>query len=134
MITATAVGRLGRDAETRSTQQGTEVTSFSIAVDQGYGDKKTTLWADCAIWGERGRKLKPYLVKGTQVVVSGEPSLRSWNKPDGSSATSLTIRVGEVKLIGGRQDGGSSDSGPRQDGGGGRGTPVSSDDDDEIPF
>jgi single-strand DNA-binding protein len=42
MIIAIAAGRIARDAELRTTQSGTSVCSFTVAVDAGYGDKKRT--------------------------------------------------------------------------------------------
>ena len=46
-----AVGRLGRDPETRFTQGGKAVTSLAIAIDSGWGDNKKTTWLNAALWG-----------------------------------------------------------------------------------
>ena len=46
-------GRIGKNAETRKTQQGDQVTGFTVAVDEGFGDKKRTLWFDCSFWRKR---------------------------------------------------------------------------------
>ena len=97
MIITTAVGRVGKDAQTRYTQGGTAVTSWSLAVDKGYGDKKETLWIDCSLWGERGTKVAPHILKGGQVVVTGEPGQR---EHDGK--TYFTLKVSELSLVGGK--------------------------------
>ena len=99
MIQSLAVGRLGKPAETRQAGGGT-VTSFSIAVDIGYGDKKATEWVECAIWGTRGEKLAQYLTKGANVVVSGSATIRRWES-NGKHGASLVINVQDVKLMGG---------------------------------
>lgn len=96
-----AIGRIGRDAVTRFTQAGKPVTGWSLAVDSGFGDNKTTIWLDCNLWGERGEKLALYLLKGTQVGVTGELGTR---EHDGK--TYVTLRVADVTLVGGRQDSG----------------------------
>lgn len=96
-----AIGRVGKDAQTRFTQGGDPVTGWSLAVDSGYGDKKQTLWLDCSLWGKRGEKVAEYITKGSQLGVSGELGTR---EHDGK--TYLTLRVAEVSLIGGRQDSG----------------------------
>ncbi len=97
MKNITIAGRTGKDAETRhTTQTGDSVTSFSVAVDDGYGDKKTTLWFDCSLWGKRGESLAPHLVKGTAVTVSGDLSKR-----EHEGKTYLTVRVNDVTLQGG---------------------------------
>ena len=103
-----AIGRVGKDAVTRFTQGGDPVTGWSLAVDSGYGDKKQTLWLDCSLWGKRGEKVAEYITKGSQLGVTGELGTR---EHDGK--TYLTLRVAEVSLIGGRQEGNTSSSGSR---------------------
>lgn len=94
-------GRLGRDAELRSTPSGQSVANFALAVDAGWGDNKQTLWVDCAIWGERAEKLAPYLVKGKQVSVSGDLGLRTFEKRDKTAGASITLSVQRLTLQGG---------------------------------
>lgn len=94
-------GRIGRDADLRHTQDGKAVLNFALAVDTGYGDRKETLWVDCALWGERGEKLAQYLTKGKAVTVSGDVGLRTFDKRDGSHGASLTCNVQRLTLQGG---------------------------------
>ena len=101
----TFTGRLGRDAEQKYLPNGTAVTEFSVAVDVGFGDKKTTLWPRCAMFGDRGAKVAQYLLKGQQVGVSGSVNMREWTNKDSETKTSLEVRVSELDLIGGKGDG-----------------------------
>ena len=95
-------GRIGRDAETASTQSGTAVCNFPVAVESGYGDKKQTTWVRCALWGKRAEGgLPQYLTKGAQVVVTGELSTREFQKKDGGNGFSVEIRVNDLTLVGG---------------------------------
>lgn len=94
-------GRLGHDAELRFTQDSKPVLNFSLAVDTGWGDRKETLWIDCTLWGERGEKLHPHLVKGKQLTVSGDVGLRTFQKRDGSAGAALTVNVQRLTLQGG---------------------------------
>jgi len=96
MIHATVIGRLGRDPETKEVG-GDTVASFSVASDQGYGEKKTTNWVRVSVWGKRGLKLAQMLTKGDRVAVRG--SLETSEK-DGK--TYLSIRADEVELLGGQ--------------------------------
>jgi single-strand DNA-binding protein len=107
MKVITIAGRVGKDAELRRTQSGDPVLGFSIAVDDGYGQNKRTLWFDASIWGKRGEALADHLKKGTPVTVSGDLSTR---EHDGK--TYLTVRVSEVTLQGGKQDGERRESRP----------------------
>lgn len=103
------IGRIGRDAETRHTQSGTAVTSWPVAIDSGYGQNKKTEWFDCALWGERGEKLASYIRKGDRIGVQGEVSLDTYQARDGSEKSRLRLRVADVTLLGGKQDGGQRD-------------------------
>jgi single-strand DNA-binding protein len=126
MKNITIAGRIGKDAETRNTQQGDQVTSFTVAVDEGFGDKKRTIWFDCSLWGKRGEKLAGYLTKGSSVTVTGDLSTREYE-----GKTYLTIRANDLTLQGGRDAGGRQE---RQEGGSGAGGRPSNDMDADIPF
>jgi len=89
-------GVIGKDAETRVTPNGKEVTSFSVAVKDG---PEKTLWVDCSIWGDRGLKLAPFLMKGGRVAVCGNATVRAYEK-DGEARAVLGIRVIDVTLQG----------------------------------
>ena len=113
----TFTGRLGADGELRTTQSGEKVLGFRVANDVGFGERKTTQWVDCSIWGRRAEALAPHLTKGKQVVVSGEVTLREFEKRDGTRGAGLAVRVNEIDLTGGPRDHG-DDSGNRSGGGG----------------
>jgi single-strand DNA-binding protein len=99
----TMIGRVGADAELRATKTGKMMTSFNVALDAGYGDKKTTTWMRCTLWGDRAEKLAPYITKGSQIGVTGEFSTSEWEK-DGVKRISCEVNVREVTLLGGKQD------------------------------
>ena len=99
MKTITIAGGITRDAVTRTTQDGENVTSFSVAVSEGYGDKKRSVYFDCSFWGKRGSALSQHLTKGTRVAVSGDLSTREHN-----GKTYLTVRASEVTLMGGGEN------------------------------
>lgn len=120
MKSITIAGRLGKDAETRRTQNGDPVCNFSVAVDSYEGGQKGTQWFDVSFWGRRGEKLAPHLTKGTSVCVAGELGTREHN-----GKTYLQVRAVDVTLMGGGQ---------RQDAPSGGGQPMHDDLNDQIPF
>lgn len=98
------VGRIGSDAQVRQIPNGGSVANFPLAVDSGFGQNKTTVWLDCALFGKRAEgSLIQYLTKGTQVQVVGEIGQRQYQKQDGSPGFSITLNVQDLKLIGGQQ-------------------------------
>ncbi len=111
-------GRLGRDSETRFTQSGMAICSFTVAVDYGFGDNKGTNWVRCSLFGKRAEgQLPKYLVKGTQVAICGELRVREYDDKDGNRRTSVEVSVDKLDLIGGRNDGGQQGGGYAQGGG-----------------
>jgi len=106
MKSISIAGNIGKDAETRTTQNGELVTSWSVAVTERKGGDTRTIWFDCALWGKRGEALAPYLTKGGKCAVSGDLSTR---EHDGK--TYLTIRAEQVTLLGGKPDGAREDQG-----------------------
>lgn len=121
MQTITISGNLGKDPELRSTS-GDQVLAFSVAVKQGYGDKESTNWFRCNVWGKRGTTLERYLRKGMKVVVQGELSIGSYEgKPQ------FDVRVNEVEFMSKGEDGERKPDA--------RGKASARDDlDDDVPF
>lgn len=99
-----ATGRVVADAEVRYTPGGDAIASFRVASDVGYGERKTTNWFSCQIWGKRGEAIAQHLTKGQQVTVFGTLTLREWTNKDGAKAVSPDIRVDEIDLQGGRRE------------------------------
>jgi len=92
-------GNIGRDAETRQTTSGDEVTSWPVAVTDRSGKDAPPLWFDCSLWGKRGASLEPYLTKGGKVTVTGDLTTRTHE-----GKTYLGIRVADVTLQSSKQD------------------------------
>ena len=115
-----AIGRVGKDAIVRYTQSGKAVAGWSLAVDDGWGQNKQTVWLDCSLWGDRAEKLAPYITKGAQIGVTGSIGTR---EHDGK--TYVTLRVQDVTLLGGK-----GERGQQQD----QQPAAVPDYDDDIPF
>ena len=128
-------GNLGNDAEQRYTQSGDAVVSFSVGVKSGFGDKASTTWAKCAMFGKRGESVAPYLKKGALVGISGELNNREYQDKEGQKRYSLDVRVNDLTLLGGRQSGDSAPSDkPQQRNAQGAQKASMGDMDDDIPF
>ena len=95
-------GNLGRDHELRHTPNGDAVVSFSVGVKSGFGEKASTVWANCSMFGKRAEAVAPYLSKGQLVGISGEVNLREWTDKDGGKRQSLDVRVNDLTLLGGK--------------------------------
>ena len=83
MLNITAVGRLGKDPELRTTQSGQEITSFTLAVNIFAKGEQRTEWLKCSIWGKRGDAFRQYVTKGQQVTITGKAFHDTWMGKDG---------------------------------------------------
>ena len=48
MKTIVISGNIGKDATVRTTQNGDKITGWPVAVEDGFGQNKRTLWFDCS--------------------------------------------------------------------------------------
>ena len=99
------IGYIGQDAEVKDLGHN-QVINFSVAVSESYVNKTTnekvtnTTWYECAKWGNN-TSVAQFLKKGTQVLVEGKPTARSWQKEDGSLVSILGVSVLNLSLLGG---------------------------------
>ena len=115
MIKLQVIGNLGKDCVV-NTVNGKNVINFTVAHTEKFRDaqgnnQERTTWVDCAYWTDR-TGISPYLTKGKQVYVEGTPEVRTFTRQDGSSGASLSLRVREVQLLGGRSDNGNAPASP----------------------
>lgn len=98
MLNITAVGRLGKDPELRTTQKGQEVTSFSLAVNVFAKGEQQTVWLECSLWGKRGETVRNYCSKGQQITIVGALSQDEWVDKNGETVKRLQVDVRDFSL------------------------------------
>lgn len=111
----TIAGTVGKDSTIRTTNSGDEVLGFSVAVSNGK-DKDAT-WYDCAIWGDRARKLEQHIKKGTRLTLYGRPTARAHE-----GKAYLGLNVDNFTFQSSAQQSGDGFSGSRDGGMAGRGS------------
>ena len=92
------MGRLTRDPEVRHTSTGRAVCSFSVAVDNGYGENRQTDFINCVAWQNQAEFLGRYFTKGMMVIVSGRISTRSWEGQDGRKNYTTEVVANEINF------------------------------------
>lgn len=152
------IGRLTRDPDLRTTQNGTAVCEFGLAVnrrwrDQSGRDNDETTFVDITAWNRTAQNCAQFLQKGAPVLVEGRLHLEQWEDRNGGGKRSkLGVVADVVQFLGGRHD--PEDSGAAEQAGnsrqsgrnnGGFGAPPQQsrysphdipgyDPDDDIPF
>ena len=97
----TVHGRLGGDAELHYLDNGTARLAFRLASNSFRDQDKTATWYACTLWGTRAEKLNEHLTRGTELVVSGELTFRTYEHK-GESRYSLDVDVRMLDFCGSR--------------------------------
>lgn len=92
------MGRLTKDPELRHTNSGTPVTSFSIAINNGYGEKQQTDFVNCIAWNKTAEFVTKNFTKGKMIIVIGRIATRSWETQDGKRAYVTEVIAQEVNF------------------------------------
>lgn len=99
------VGNLGKDPQTRSTPNGQEVATLTVATSEKYKDKsgelqERTEWHTVVVWGKQAESCGKYLTKGRQVYVEGRLATRKWTDKEGAERYSTEVVAENVKFLG----------------------------------
>jgi single-strand DNA-binding protein len=97
------IGRIGNDPELKQVGQN-DILELNVANNVGFGDRRSTNWFRCSIWGKRAVSLQPHLSKGKEVFVTGQLTLREYTNRDGEKRISADIKVGEIEFVGGNRE------------------------------
>lgn len=157
------IGNLGRDPETRYSQDQRPVTNFSVATSESWRDRNTneqheqTEWHNVVCFARLAEIAGEYLRKGSKVYIEGRLQTRSWEGQDGQKRYRTEVIAREMQMLDSRgaQTGGGGydqppprEAGPREAGFGGqrssgamaggggaeRGGDLDDGFDDDIPF
>ena len=82
------VGRLGKDPEIRTFENGSKRASFSLATTEYRKDKdgnrvEMTEWHNIVMWRNLAELAEKYLRKGRQIYVEGRLRTRNWDDANG---------------------------------------------------
>lgn len=106
------LGNLTADPETRTTPNGANVTSFSVAVNRRYRNRdgeqqEETSYINCTAWGPQGETIARYFTKGRQILVCGRLRQDRWqDKESGKNRSSISVVVEEFSFVSDRNGGG----------------------------
>lgn len=95
------IGNLSKDPELRTTNSGTIVCTFSIAVNRRK-DKDGNSTADffsIVAWRQLAELCSKYLAKGRKVAVVGELQTRSYEAKDGTKRHVTEIVANEIEFL-----------------------------------
>lgn len=94
------IGNLTRDPDVRYStgSNPTAIGKFSIAVDDGYGDKKRTSYISVVVFGKQAENCQKYLFKGSKVAIRGHIQTGSYEK-DGRKIYTTDVVADQVEFL-----------------------------------
>lgn len=93
------IGRWAKDIETRFTPSGKQVANCDLAINEGYGDKKTTLYVPIVMWEKLAENVHKHSGKGKLVAVEGKLSSRSYEGNDGKKHKAWEVVASSVQFL-----------------------------------
>lgn len=111
MQEVTIIGRIGREPQTRYTQAGQAVTSFSVATSRKWKDasgapQELTTWFQVSAWNKLSEICQQYTHKGQLIWLKGElqPDAKTggpklWADQHGQPRASFQVKAQAVRFL-----------------------------------
>lgn len=93
-------GRLTDDVQLKTTQSGTFVCAFTIAVNRKTKEKEQkTDFINCVAWRISAEFISKWFKKGSAIMVVGSIQTRSWTDNNGNKRYTTEVIVDEVHFV-----------------------------------
>jgi single-strand DNA-binding protein len=96
------VGRITKALEMKTTTNGVNVLSFTLAINKKVKEKDQVSYISCVSFNKTAEILNQYADKGSLVLVDGELQSRSYEK-DGKTVYVTEVVVNRVVLLDNKQ-------------------------------
>ena len=100
------MGRICKDPDITSSQSGTTIARYSIAVDRRFKKEgePTADFFTCVSFGKQAEFVDRYLKKGTKIVVTGELQNNNYTNKDGQKVYDTRILTNNVEFAESKRD------------------------------
>jgi single-strand DNA-binding protein len=100
------IGNVGQDPQSKTLENGTKTTSFTLATSETWKDKQgnkqeETQWHTVKLWRGLAEVAEQYVKKGTKLMIEGKVTYRTYEK-DGETKYFTEIVGKEMKMLGGK--------------------------------
>lgn len=101
------IGNLGNDPEIINLDNGKKIAKFSLATNETYknseGEKVTdTEWHYIVAWNKIAEIIEQYLQKGSEVMIEGKLTSRSFEDKEGVKCYVTEVICNELLMLGGK--------------------------------
>ncbi len=99
------IGHLGNKPEIINLDSGKKLAKFSIATNETYknsqGEKVTdTQWHTVVAWNKTANIIESYLDKGSEVIIEGKLTSRSYETNEGEKRYVTEVVCNEILMLG----------------------------------
>lgn len=101
------VGRLVHDPEIKSTNSGSRVSTFAIAVDRNrtsQDGQRLVDYIDIVVWNKTAEFVCNYFKKGSWIAVNGRLETRSYEDKNGNKRKVFEVIADGVNFVGAKAD------------------------------
>lgn len=106
------MGRLTKDPDVRTSQNGVTSARFTLAVDRhSKTDPNAADFPSCVAFGKTAEVVRDYLKKGTKIAVQGRIQTSSFKDEEGKDVYRTDVVVLGVEFCERKQDGGQAQTG-----------------------
>ena len=103
------MGRVTKDIELKTTENGNSVSTFSVAVDRDFtpkGQEKKTDFINCVAWRNTAEFVSKYFHKGSMIALEGSLQSRGYTDKEGKNRTVFEVVADKVHFCGSKQNNG----------------------------
>ena len=99
------IGRLGKDPDVKTFENGRMKTSFSLATNDSYENQKgekvqDTQWHNLVLWGSLAEVAGQHLKKGSEVAIEGKLVHRVFQTDKGEKRYITEVSVQDMLMLG----------------------------------
>lgn len=136
-------GRLTANPELKTTTNGIDVCSFTVAVDRPVrnNEEKTTDFINCSAWRQTANFISKFFTKGKLIGIEGSLQVKKYQNKNGENHTFYEVLVDKAHFMGAKEDNAQKDKLPEFAGKlenakntSGTDLDIAIDDDDDLPF
>ena len=97
------LGRITKDLELKSTQSGTSVLQFTVAVDRDFvkqGEERQTDFISCVAFKQTAEFISKFFSKGRMIAVEGRLQTRSYDDKNGTKHNVTEVIINKASFTG----------------------------------
>lgn len=98
------IGNLVKDPELRYTKQNIPVASYTVAINNRYGEKQETDYINISTWGKGGEFIKKYFKKGQPIAITGRLRNNNYEDSKGIKHYSIEVITESIEFVGNKKE------------------------------